>query len=67
MNIKNFCAIHHLYYNGTKCPMCESERIERAAKAYVHTDEKKPRVKSENKEPSEEMLKKLVEKFTSPL
>lgn len=25
--MKNFCEKHHLGYVGTRCPMCEKERI----------------------------------------
>lgn len=25
--MKNFCEKHHLGYTGTRCPMCEKERI----------------------------------------
>ena len=25
--MKNFCEKHHLGYAGTRCPMCEKERI----------------------------------------
>lgn len=24
---KNFCTIHHLYYNGNECSLCRSERL----------------------------------------
>ena len=31
---KNFCPIHHYYYEGIECPLCSQERFERYAKKY---------------------------------
>ena len=64
---KNFCPTHHLYYNGLKCPMCESEHIEMMSRKYSKSNSKKP-VNEQKKDKtsgtvSDEALARLVEKF----
>lgn len=63
-NKKNYCAVHHLYYNGAKCPLCEKERIERMAERYVPKQEKTVKESESNdREINEEDLVRLANKF----
>jgi hypothetical protein len=32
--MKQYCATHHLYYESSVCPFCQSEHHERLEKAY---------------------------------
>lgn len=55
---RKFCSIHHYFYNGNECPICFQERIQK-----FQVSEKKTKEKKSDKEISEEMLKKLVDKY----
>ena len=61
---KNFCQIHHYYYEGIECPLCSQERFERYAKKYSNRSYQNIE-KQENKtrEITQEDLNKLVDKF----
>ena len=54
---KNYCIIHHFYYNGNKCPFCEKEKYENIAKKTSNNNIKV------NKEITEEDVQKLINKF----
>ena len=61
---KNFCSIHHFYYNGGVCPLCEKERIDRMVDLYGPKEEqtiKEEKVK--DREINEDDLARLVNKF----
>ena len=62
MFIKNYCQIHHLFYEGNECPLCRKERAERYSQKFKK--EEKP-VKKEKTEVTVSDLNKLVEKFNS--
>ena len=36
---KNICPTHHFRYTGTRCPICESERIKGMVKRFVPKEE----------------------------
>lgn len=61
---KNFCPIHHLYYTGNNCPLCEKERIDSMVKKY-DSKEKQKLVKEEkqSREINEADIQRLIEKF----
>lgn len=57
--VKEYCQIHHLFYTGSKCPLCDKERIGRYADKYT-----RQQIATENKkQPSKESLDRLKEKF----
>lgn len=58
---KRYCETHHLYYNGSACPICESERVERMVKKYTNTIPKEPVQAS--REATIEDINKLINKF----
>lgn len=63
---KKFCATHHLYYNGTECPMCLSERLNYYDHKYNGKTEDVKREKTfkkKDREINEDDISKLVEKF----
>lgn len=63
---KKFCATHHLYYNGSECPMCLSERLNYYDHKYNRKTEdvkqEKP-FKKKDREINEDDISKLMEKF----
>ena len=65
---KKYCEIHHLYYAGSICPFCQSEKYERMSRNYTHNPKRKK--KEEKKEDStkpiemtEDILEKLKKHF----
>lgn len=58
--MKQFCSIHHYYYNSSVCPFCEQERIEALAHRYVKVLAEK---KNKDREVSQDDLNKLINKF----
>lgn len=56
---KSLCNIHHLYYQGEKCPMCEKEKYVNMSKQYnVKND-----VSDEKEELNDDYIMKLSQKF----
>ena len=63
---KKFCATHHLYYNGTECPMCLSERLNYYDHKYNSKTEdvkQEKAFKKKDREINEDDISKLMEKF----
>lgn len=63
---KKFCATHHLYYNGTECPMCLSERLNYYDHKYNGKTEdvkQEKAFKKKDREINEDDISKLMEKF----
>ena len=58
---KTLCPIHSFYYTGSKCPLCEKERIDRYANKYAKAD--MVRHDKEDREINEADLDRLVNKF----
>lgn len=58
--MKQFCTIHHFYFDGNHCPFCEKERLNELAQRYVREPIKK---KNEDRKISQDDLDKLVSKF----
>lgn len=63
---KNYCPTHHLYYNGSECPLCREERTATYVKKFGKTDasEEKKKFKNE-REINEDDITKLMDKFNS--
>lgn len=38
--VTNICEKHHYRFYGTRCPMCESERIDAMVRKYVKEEKK---------------------------
>lgn len=53
---KTLCELHHFYYLGNKCPLCEKERIDALVKKYSPKEFK-------DKEITENDISKLSDKF----
>lgn len=63
---KKFCATHHLYYNGTECPMCLSERLSYYDHKYNGKTEdvkQEKTFKKKDRDINEDDISKLMEKF----
>ena len=63
---KKFCATHHLYYNGTECPMCLSERLNYYDHKYNGKTEdvtQEKTFKKKDRDINEDDISKLMEKF----
>lgn len=63
---KKFCATHHLYYNGTECPMCLSERLNYYDHKYNGKTEdvtQEKAFKKKDRDINEDDISKLMEKF----
>lgn len=63
---KKFCATHHLYYNGSECPMCLSERLNYYDHKYNRKTEdvkQEKAFKKKDREINEDDISKLMEKF----
>lgn len=60
--MKHFCSIHHLYYNGIVCPLCEKERIENLVNRYNKQISNGKKAKNE-REITENDIEKLKNKF----
>jgi len=56
---KKFCNKHSFYYRGVECPFCLIERVE---KFMVRTE-----IEEKNREPTENELAKLLNKFNGKL
>lgn len=58
---KKICPTHHFRYTGSRCPICESERVNGMAKRYIPKEE----TKIEEEAPKQETLdwSDLAEKF----
>ena len=65
VKIKSFCQLHHLYYEGSVCPLCEKARINRIGLKYGQTGSETPEKKKEkpDREITEDDLEKLANKF----
>lgn len=65
--MKQICPIHRFMYNGSVCPLCEKERIDRLASEFVNSgNEERVSLKKEKKldrEINENDINKLLEKF----
>ena len=64
---KKLCPTHHLYYNGERCPLCESERIENYASKFGKygngtVDDKQQKAEKE-RDINEEDLERLINKY----
>lgn len=67
---KKFCATHHLYYNGTECPMCLSERLNYYDHKYNGKTEdvkQEKAFKKKDRDINEDDISKLMEKFNKKL
>ena len=63
---KKFCTTHHLYYNGTECPMCLGERLNYYDHKYNSKTEdvkQEKAFKKKDREIYEDDISKLMEKF----
>lgn len=60
---KNFCPIHHLYFRGLQCPLCEKERLNKMVEKFEKKTESTSIPVNENREINEDDLMKLVSKF----
>ena len=56
MNNKSYCEIHHFYYVGNRCPLCQKEKYDKIYKSYDIKEVKE-------KEITEKDLKRLSDKF----
>lgn len=56
---KKFCNKHSFYYGGVECPFCLKERVE---KFIVKTE-----LQDKNREPTENELAELLNKFNGKL
>lgn len=59
--IKNLCNVHHLYYSGTRCPICEEEKINSLVKKYSQKENNK----EQPREVTESDIAKLIAKFNN--
>lgn len=59
-NQKSFCEIHHFYYIGNTCPLCQKEKYDRLSKKYSKEEEKE---EFHDKELTEKDISKLSDKF----
>lgn len=62
---KNYCETHHFYYRGVKCPLCESERIQKMADKYSKKINvgKPKKEEREIREATVDDIQKLIDKF----
>lgn len=70
MTDKNFCTIHHLYYNGEECSLCRSERLKYYANKYntkANYIKKEKVADNSDREISKEDILKLKNKFDNKL
>lgn len=59
--MKQFCPLHHFFYNGKNCPFCEQERIEHLSQKF---DKNMSEIKKDKAhEITEDDLEKLKQKF----
>lgn len=64
--MKQYCTVHHLYYNGSVCPFCQSEYYERLERSNNKKPSvKKPLNKKDDKpiEITDDVLSKLQNHF----
>lgn len=57
---KNYCAIHHLYHNGSICPFCQSEKLNKLHFKYKPSYKK---INEGKKEVSLTDIEKLKQHF----
>ena len=57
--MKTICPIHRFMYNGSTCPLCEKERIDRLAKRYNPSP-----IENNETTITDNDLKRLIEKFS---
>lgn len=60
---KKLCTVHHLYYKGDRCPMCEKERIENMAQKYRIVDQNDNKKSNKSRDINEHDIQRLIEKF----
>lgn len=61
---KKYCEIHHLYYSGGICPLCQSEKYERMSRNYTHKSKREKKEDSTKPvEITEDVLEKLKNHF----
>jgi len=61
---KKYCEIHHLYYSGCICKLCQNEKYERMSRNYTHNPKIEKKEDSTNPfEITEDVLEKLKEHF----
>lgn len=68
---KNYCPTHHLYYNGSECPLCREERTAMYIKKYGDStvssntgkEDAKKHKTNNDRGINEEDISKLIEKF----
>ena len=63
---KSYCPTHHLYYKGTVCPFCQSEKYERFTRTNKKPTEKEEisnKAKQEPVEITEDVIAKLQAHF----
>ena len=59
---KKLCEVHHLYYKGSNCPICEEERIYNLAKKYPNSQNCKTK---ESRDVTKDDILKLIQKFNN--
>lgn len=68
MNVKNYCSVHHYYYNGSFCPYCMADKssilYEKVYKEGSVVDKRHKKEKQQtNNNITMEDINKLVEKY----
>lgn len=59
---KNYCEIHHLYYSGGVCPLCQAEKYKHMSCKYSDNQNVKPTAKAED--PTEDQILMLKKHFS---
>lgn len=60
---KSYCATHHFYYKGDKCPLCEKERIDSMAKKYKEQVQEEVKPVKNDRPINHDDLERLINKF----
>lgn len=68
MNVKNYCSVHHYYYNGLACPYCMADKssilYEKVYKEGSVVDKRHKKEKQQtNNNITMEDINKLVKKY----
>ena len=56
---KSYCEVHHFYYSGNQCPLCQKEKYDTMYKSHIKHTISSPK----NKDLTENDIKKLSDKF----
>lgn len=63
--MKKLCPIHYYYYEGSECPLCMQERMQKMSTRFYQNDSVEKDETAGNEEITEDLLNKLKEKFDS--